>query len=88
MGTDCPTKVAATAPVSQKVPCLNAAKSPIETPRVTEIIKAAIFSCADTHIFFFSSSLTVRPRKLEALAEVALDHTFQVPAVLEKGCCR
>ena len=60
-GSDWPIRVATTAAVSHSVPCFRAAKSPIGIPNPTDIIKAAMFSWPDTHIFFLSNSPTVRP---------------------------
>ena len=56
---------AITAAVSHMVPCFIAANRPTGTPTPTQIIRAAILSWAETHIFFLSSSPTVRPRYLK-----------------------
>ena len=64
-GIDCPSRVKTTADMSQAVPCFRAANKPMGIPRPTDIIRAAMFNWAETHIFFLSSSATLRPRYLK-----------------------
>ena len=64
-GTDCQPRTVNTTAVSTHVPCFRAAYRPMGTPRPTDIINAAMFSWAETHIFFLSRSATLRPRYLK-----------------------
>ena len=59
---DWPAKAKVTTALSHQVPCRRAAKRPAAMPRDTDTIEAARYSCADTQMRSFNSSVTLRPR--------------------------